>query len=68
MTRGSDPFVRLEQAGPVMVITLDRPERHNSLIPELLVQLIGAVGDVGEDRCNSGGGPAGSRTLLLDRW
>ena len=50
MTRGSEVFVRLERAGPVVEITLDRPERHNSLIPELLVQLIGAVGEVGEDR------------------
>jgi 2-(1,2-epoxy-1,2-dihydrophenyl)acetyl-CoA isomerase len=40
----------LERVGPVVEITLDRPERHNSLIPELLVQLIGAVGEVGEDR------------------
>lgn len=50
MTRGSDPLVRLERAGPVVEITLDRPERHNSLIPELLAQLIGAVDDAGEDR------------------
>ena len=50
MTRGSDVFVRLERAGPIVEITLDRPERHNSLIPELLVELVGAVGEVGEDR------------------
>lgn len=50
MTGGSDTLVRLEWAGPVAEITLDRPERHNSLIPELLVQLTGAVGEAGEDR------------------
>lgn len=50
MTRDSSVFVRLERVGPVVEITLDRPERHNSLIPELLVEFIGAVGEVGEDR------------------
>jgi len=39
----------LEEAGSVMVITLERHERHNSLIPELLVQLISALGNVGEN-------------------
>ena len=50
MTRGSDVFVRLERAGPVVEITLDRPERHNSLVPELLVQLVGAMDEAGDDR------------------
>ena len=36
-------FVTLELEAPVSTITLDRPERHNALIPELLTQLGDAV-------------------------
>lgn len=68
MTSGSDPFVHLEQAGPVMVITLERHERHNSLIPDLLAQLISALGNVGEDPATRAVVSAGSRTLLLNWW
>ena len=35
-------FVRLEVEGPVATLELDRPERHNSLIPELLGDLVDA--------------------------
>lgn len=37
------PLVLLDQDGPVATLTLNRPERHNSLVPALLEQLLGAV-------------------------
>jgi 2-(1,2-epoxy-1,2-dihydrophenyl)acetyl-CoA isomerase len=46
-------LVLLEQTGNVIVLTLNRPQRHNSLIPELLSELlesfqtIGTIPDVG---------------------
>ncbi|MGB9357660.1 MAG: enoyl-CoA hydratase/isomerase family protein [Acidimicrobiia bacterium] len=49
MSDESVPLVRVGKDGPVMVITLDRPERHNSLIPELLIQLLGALNETGEN-------------------
>jgi 2-(1,2-epoxy-1,2-dihydrophenyl)acetyl-CoA isomerase len=33
-------FVLLEKSGTIATLTLNRPERHNSLIPELLEQLL----------------------------
>ncbi|NNJ11712.1 enoyl-CoA hydratase/isomerase family protein [Chloroflexales bacterium ZM16-3] len=36
-------LVRVEIDGPVATISLCRPERHNSLVPELLEQLIAAA-------------------------
>jgi enoyl-CoA hydratase/carnithine racemase len=36
-------LVILEKSGPVATITLNRPKRHNSLVPELLNELVGAV-------------------------
>ena len=36
-------LVELRTDGPVATITLNRPERHNSLVPELLEQLLGAL-------------------------
>lgn len=38
-----NPLVLLDQEGPVATLTLNRPERHNSLVPALLEQLLGAV-------------------------
>ena len=35
--------ILLELAVPIVTITLNRPERHNSLIPELLHQLLDAL-------------------------
>jgi enoyl-CoA hydratase/carnithine racemase len=32
-----------EQVGPVVVLTLNRPERHNSLVPRLLEELLRAL-------------------------
>jgi len=33
-------LVQIERVGPVAVLTLNRPERHNSLVPELLEDLL----------------------------
>lgn len=46
MTGGSALLVGVETDGPVTAITLNRPERHNSLIPELLIHLIDALNEV----------------------
>ncbi len=36
-------FIITERAGPVATITLNRPERHNSLIPALLEELLAVL-------------------------
>jgi enoyl-CoA hydratase/carnithine racemase len=36
-------LVQIEWVGPVAVLTLNRPERHNSLIPELLEMLLDRI-------------------------
>lgn len=36
-------LVLSEPAGPVVVLTLNRPERHNSLVPALLEELLAAL-------------------------
>ncbi|MGD2176725.1 MAG: enoyl-CoA hydratase/isomerase family protein, partial [Anaerolineae bacterium] len=36
-------LVLLERAGPVAVLTLNRAERHNSLVPPLLAELLAAL-------------------------
>lgn len=41
--------VLTETAGPVATVTLDRPERHNALVPEFLDQLRGALAAVSAD-------------------
>lgn len=38
------PLVSLDIADQVATITLDRPERHNALVPELLEELLSAIG------------------------
>jgi 2-(1,2-epoxy-1,2-dihydrophenyl)acetyl-CoA isomerase len=43
------PLVLVEQGGPVATLTLNRPERHNSLVPELLEELIEALAGVAAD-------------------
>ena len=40
-------LVILERAGPVGVLTLNRAERHNSLVPELLAEMLAALGTMG---------------------
>ena len=42
-------LVLVHRNGPVTVLTLNRPDRHNSLIPELLDDLLTRLGDVGDD-------------------
>jgi len=44
----SEPLVKFDQQGPVAVLSLNRPERHNALVPELLRSLIELLGD---NRC-----------------
>lgn len=39
-------LVQLEQVGPVAILTLNRPERHNSLVPELLEALLACLDQV----------------------
>ncbi len=36
-------LVLTDRVGPVAVVTLNRPERHNSLVPELLEELLAAL-------------------------
>lgn len=51
------PLAILERDSSVGVLTLNRPERHNSLIPEMLEQLLSALEAVEED--------SGLRSLVL---
>lgn len=37
------PLVLHERQGPVAVVSLNRPDRHNSLVPELLEELLEAI-------------------------
>ena len=39
-------LIQMEQVGSTSILTLNRPERHNSLIPELLEQLLARIDDV----------------------
>ena len=39
----SDTLVTLRQQGEVAVLSLNRPERHNALVPELLTSLLSAL-------------------------
>lgn len=43
MNSGDRQLVLTEFAGPVATITLNRPERHNSLVPDLLTELLDAI-------------------------
>jgi len=40
-----DRLVRLERQGAVAILSLNRPGRHNALIPELLLDLLTALAD-----------------------
>lgn len=42
-------LVRVEDDGPVRTLALDRPERHNALVPDLVEQLHEAVAATAED-------------------
>jgi len=41
-----DALVLTQREGPVALLTLNRPERHNSLVPELLTGLLAALDDL----------------------
>jgi len=41
-------FISLSLKGPVGVLTLNRPERHNSLVPELLMEMLAALAEIRE--------------------
>lgn len=43
------PLVLADRIGPVAVLTLNRAERHNSLVPELLAELLAALEAIGGD-------------------
>lgn len=43
MTGGDRELVLTDIAGPVATVTLNRPGRHNSLVPELLAELLHAI-------------------------
>lgn len=43
-------LVTLDRSGPVAVLTLNRPHRHNSLVPGLLRQLLAALEEIASDR------------------
>lgn len=45
----AEPLVKLVRQGPVAVVSLNRPERHNALVPQLLRALIKALAD---QRCH----------------
>jgi enoyl-CoA hydratase/carnithine racemase len=42
MGTGKSPLVQVESGGPIATLTLNRPERHNSLVPQLLRELLDA--------------------------
>jgi len=50
-------LVLIQSVPPVAVLTLNRPERHNSLVPALLEQLLDALDQVGHS--------AGLRAVVL---
>jgi hypothetical protein len=43
MGRSVNPLVLLDRSGPVAILTLNRPERHNSLVPPLLHEMLAAL-------------------------
>lgn len=44
------PLILIERHGSIATLTLNRPERHNSLVPELLNDLLLALYDVADAR------------------
>ena len=52
--------IRVEDDGAVRTITLNRPERRNALVPEMMDDLIAALGG-SEYVWGAGGGARGGR-------
>ncbi len=44
------PLILLERSNSIATLTLNRPERHNSLVPELLRELIDALNEAADAR------------------
>ena len=42
----TESLVRQARDGDVAIVTLNRPARHNALVPELLTALLAALDDV----------------------
>lgn len=49
MSAHAEPLVLLERTDCVALLRLNRPRRHNSLVPELLVALLGALDQIEAD-------------------
>ena len=49
MERALNQLMLRKDVGPIAVITLNRPERHNSLVPELLETLLEVIEIIGTD-------------------
>jgi 2-(1,2-epoxy-1,2-dihydrophenyl)acetyl-CoA isomerase len=43
-------LVLTEREGPVAIVTLNRPERHNSLVPAFLGEILAALEEIGVER------------------
>jgi 2-(1,2-epoxy-1,2-dihydrophenyl)acetyl-CoA isomerase len=46
---GSSPLVLVGRNGPVVTLTLNRADRHNSLVPELLTEMLSGIEAVAAD-------------------
>ena len=43
--------LQIKEAGGIHTITLNRPERRNALNPQMMAELIHALGEAAECRC-----------------
>ena len=43
----SNPLILTENVGPIAILTLNRAERHNSLVPEFLEEMLAALRAIG---------------------
>ena len=61
-------LVNTYRTPPMATVELNRPERHNSLVPELLRELLDVLNAVGKRPRDPSGRPGCGRQVLLDRW